>query len=274
MIREILNYFGYSIAELLPLDGRVHFELINYYFKYPLLEQDSLLVIYSAMFLGLFIYFIRDMFRMVYEFFDATRLLILGRATFRSVCSEFKMLNMLLVVIVTVIFYYPVYMWSINYDFSLYLSCGLMVLSAIILRLSEIFTLIKVDGQTFSIKETFILTLAQALSVIPGSSRVVSLIALGKFMGSERKRLATFALLSFMPILLIQLFAVTNDTAHIFNILLANWKIFILLAGMVVLSLDLIMTILASLTFYKFYYYIGGVALWTILDLFFSKRGL
>jgi undecaprenyl pyrophosphate phosphatase UppP len=149
-----------------------------------------------------------------------------------------------------------------------------MILSALILRLSEVFTVIKVDGKAFSVKETVLFTFAQALSVIPGSSRIVSLIALGKFMGSERKRLATFALISFMPVLIIQLLTANNDVVYIFNVLLANWKIFLLIAGMVVLSLDLVVMLLTSITFYKFYYYIGGIALWTILDLFFSKRGL
>jgi undecaprenyl pyrophosphate phosphatase UppP len=274
MIKDILNYFGYAVAELLPLDGRVHFEFIHYYFKYPLLNADSLLIIYSAMFLGLFIYFIRDIFRIAHDLFGAVRLLFLGRATVRSVCAEFKMLNLLLVTVIATVVYYPVYVWSARYDFSLYLSCALMMVSALILRLSEVFTVIKVDGKTFNIKETVIFTFAQALSVIPGSSRIVSLIALGKFMGSEKKRLATFALISFMPVLIIQLLTANNDAAYIFNVLLVNWKIFLLISGMVVLSLDLIMMLLTSPTFYKFYYYIGGIALWTILDLFFSKRGL
>jgi len=274
MIRDILNYFGYAIGELLPLDGRVHFEFLNYYFKYPLLSTDSLLVIYSAIFLGLFIYFIRDIFKIFYELFKAINLLLRGRATIYSVSTELKMLNLFLVTLIASIVYLPIAIWSSQYDFSLYLSCALMIISAALLRLSEIFTLIKVDGKVFGVKESVILIAAQVVSVIPGFSRVASMMALGKFMGSEKKRLATFVLISFMPMVIIQIFCMNSDGLYVLNTLLANWKLFLIISGMVVLSLDLVMLILVSPGFYKFYYYIGGVAIWTILDMFFSRRGL
>lgn len=274
MIHDILRYFGFVVGEMLPLDGRVHFEFMHYYFKYPLLTSDSLLIIYCAILLGFTLYFIRDIFKIIYDVLKSIKLLVLGRATVVSVCTEFKMLNLFLVTILATAVYYPVAVWSSRYDFSLYLSCGLMIIAAVILRLSEVFTIIKVDGKAFGVKESAVLTMAQVLGVIPGFSRVASMMALGKFMGSEKKHLATFVLMSFIPVVIIQLLLVNNDYNYILNVLTINWKIFFIISGMVVLSLDLVTLILTSPSFYKFFYYIGGVALWTMLDLFFSKRGL
>ena len=274
MIKEILNYFGYALAELLPIGGKVHFEFLNHYFKYPLLGADPLLIIYSALLVGLFIYFIRDIFRILIEIFKALRLLLIGRATIRSVCTEFKMLNLFLVTIVATAVYYPIARISYEYSYSLYLSCGLMIVSAVLLRLSEVFTIIKVDGMVFNKKETLLFTVAQALSVIPGFSRIASMMALGKFLGSEKKHLAGLVLLSFIPLVIIQLSFMNSDVNYIFNILYVNWKVFLIVAGLIVLSLDFILMLLASPSFYKFYYYLAGIAVWTILDMFFSKRGL
>jgi len=274
MIQDILRYFGFAVGEMLPLDGRAHFEFMHYYFKYPLLTNDNLLIIYSAILLGFVLYFIRDIFKIVYESLKSIRLLVLGRATIVSVCTEFKMLNLFLVTLMATAVYYPVAVWSYKYDFSLYLSCVLMVVAAILLRLSEVFTIVKVDGRVFGVKEAAVLTVAQIVSVIPGFSRVASMMALGKFMGSEKKHLAAFVLISFIPVVIIQLLLVNNDYNYLVTTLTINWKIFLIISGMVVLSLDLITLILTSPSFYKFFYYIGGVALWTILDQFFSKRGL
>ncbi len=274
MIQDVLRYFGFVIGEMLPLDGRVHFEFIHYYFKYPLLTSDSLLIIYSAILLGLILYFVRDISRIVYESIKSIKLLLLGRATVISVCTEFKMLNLFLVTLIATAVYYPVAVLASRYNFSLYLSCGLMVLAAVLLRLSEVFTIIKVNGRLFGVKETALFTLTQVISVIPGFSRVASMMALGKFMGSEKKHLATFVLMSFIPVVIIQLLLINSDYNSVLSVLTVNWKIFFIISGMVVLSLDLITLILTSPSFYKFFYYIGGVALWTILDMFFSKRGL
>jgi undecaprenyl pyrophosphate phosphatase UppP len=274
MVKDILNYFGYIVGELLPFDGRAHFEFLHYYFKYPLLSSDALLIIYSALFVGLCIYFIRDIFRIFYELFKSIKLLLVGRATIASVCTEFKMLNLMLVTLTATIVYYPVAMLASKYDFSLYLSCALMIVAAIALRLSEVFTRIKVDGKVFSVKETLVFTAVQSVSVIPGFSRIASMMALGKFMGSERKHLTNFVLISFIPLVFIQMLNVNSDWIYIGGLLFTNWKMFLIIAGMVVLSLDLIIMLLVSPSFYKFYYYIAGIAAWTILDQFFSKRGL
>jgi len=274
MIQEILKYFGFAVGEMLPLDGRVHFEFMHYYFKYPLLTDDNLLIIYSALLLGFMLYFIRDIFKIACEFLKSIKLLLLGRATIMSVCAEFKMLNLFLVTLMATAVYYPVAVWSYRYDFNLYLSCGLMIIAAVLLRLSEVFTIIKVDGRLFGIKETAVFTVAQVVSVIPGFSRIASMMALGKFMGSEKKHLSTFVLMSFIPVIVIQLLLINSDYTYVLTLLKFNWKIFFIISGMVVLSLDLIVLILTSPSFYKFFYYIGGVALWTILDMFFSKRGL
>ena len=274
MIHDVLRYFGFAVGEMLPLDGRVHFELMHHYFQYPILTSDNLLVVYSAILSGFFLYFIRDIVKIVHEFLKSIKLLILGRATIISICTEFKMLNIFLVTLMATIVYYPIAVWSYRYNFSLYLSCGLMVLAAVLLRLSEVFTIVKINGKIFGIKEAAVFTVAQVLSVIPGFSRVASMMALGKFMGSEKKHLATFVLMSFLPVVIIQLFLVNSDYNYIVSVLTTNWKMFFIVSGLVLLSLDLIMLILTSSSFYKFFYYIGGVALWTILDLFFSKRGL
>jgi len=274
MIYTIIKYFAYMVAEVLPLGGEIHFKLMTHYFNYPPLSNDELAFIYTILLLSLTLYFIRDIVRSVKELFRVFWLLVMGRGTIKNFCFDFKMLNVLLVTVVLCGVSFPFFVAFSGYSYSLYLSGALLIVSAAFLRLSEIFTLIKLDGKAASVKETTIFCVLHILSFIPGLSRTAVMMGAGKFLGFERKHLATLTLISFIPVVIFHLYGLDIDWVHLFALIYSQWKIFFILLGLMTLCMDLVFMIITSANFYKFYYYLAGLGIWTILDVFFIKRGL
>ncbi|MCX6112631.1 MAG: undecaprenyl-diphosphate phosphatase [Proteobacteria bacterium] len=275
MIASIIRLFSYMIAELLPLGGEIHFRLFNYYFKYPLLSYESLVIVHVLLILGLGIYFLKDIGRMFGEFFKGLWIVASGRATIKRTCTDFKMLNMFLVsILITFVSSFLIFLKT-DYEYSLYLVGALLILSAAILRIAEIFTLIKVDARIMSFKEALIFAALQALSMFPGVARPAIFMSIGKFLGIEKKHLAKMIFISFIPILIFELiFIIGFDPIQTINILYHSWLLCVILFALLIIALDVIFVITTSQSYYKFYYYLAGLGLWTILDLFFSKRGL
>lgn len=275
MIASIIRLFSYMVADLLPLGGDLHFKLLNYYFKYPLLSNDSLIIVHVILIIGLTVYFIKDIIKMYSELFKGLWIILSGRATIKRTCTDLKMLNMLLVsTFITVVSYFVVIIRA-EYDYSLYLMGGMLILSAIILRVSEVFTLIKVDAKVMTVKETVVFILLQALSMLPGVARPGVFMGVGKFLGLEKKQLAKMIFISFIPVLILEMIFIHGfDPVTAFNILKDSWLLCLILFTLLVIALDVIFVITTSKSYYKFYYYLAGLGLWTILDIFFSKRGL
>ena len=275
MIASIIRLFSYMVAELLPLGGEIHFRLLNYYFKYPLLSHESLVVVHIILIICLFIYFIKDIGRMFGESFRGLWIVASGRATIKRTCTDFKMLNMLLVIIlITFVSCFLMFLRS-DYEYSLYLVGAMLILSAVILRVAEIFTLIKVDAKVMSFKEALIFGVLQALSVLPGIARPAIFMSIGKFLGIEKKHLAKMILISFIPVLIFELIFVTGfDPIQTIYIIQHSWLLCSILFILAIISLDIVFAVMTSPSYYKFYYYLVGLGIWTILDLFFAKRGL
>ena len=275
MIASIIRLFSYMIAELLPLGGEIHFRLLNYYFKYPLLSHESLVIVHVLLILSLFIFFIKDIGRMFGEFFKGLWIVASGRATIKRTCTDFKMLNMFLVsVLITFVSCFLIFLRA-DYEYSLYLVGGMLILSAAILRIAEIFTLIKVDAKVMSFKEALIFAVLQALSMLPGVARPAIFMSVGKFLGIEKKHLAKMIFISFIPVLTFELIFVTGfDPMQTLSILQHSWLLCSILFILAIISLDIIFVVTTSPSYYKFYYYLVGLGVWTILDLFFAKRGL
>ncbi len=263
------------VAELLPLGGELHFKLLNYYFKYPMLSSDSIIIVHLILILGLTIYFIKDITRMYAELFKGFWVIASGRATIRRTFTDLKMLNMLLVSsFITIISFFIILIKS-EYNYSLYLMGAMLILSALILRLSEIFTLIKVEARVMTARETIVFVLLQALSMVPGVARSGVFMSVGKFMGLEKKHLAKMVFISLIPVLIMEMLFIREfDVISTVSIIQSSWLLCLILFVLLLVALDVVFVITTSRSYYKFYYYLAGLGLWTILDFFFSKRGL
>ncbi|MEI6080444.1 MAG: undecaprenyl-diphosphate phosphatase [bacterium] len=275
MIASIIRLFGYMIADLLPLGGEIHFRLMNYYFKYPLLSYESLVIVHVLLILGLSLYFSRDILNMFGEFFRGIWIIASGRATIKRTCTDFKMLNMLLVtILVSFVAFFLIFL-RMDYEYSLYLVGAMLILSAIVLRVAEVFTLIKIDAKVMNFKESMLFALLQALAMFPGVARPALFMSVGKFLGVERKHLAKMVFISLIPILVFELvFVVGVDPTQIIGILYRSWLLCAILLALLIIALDVVFVITTSSSYYKFYYYLAGLGVWTILDLLFAKRGL
>jgi undecaprenyl pyrophosphate phosphatase UppP len=275
MIASIIRLFGYMIAELLPFGGEVHYRLLNYYFRYPLLSYEALVMVHVILILGLGIYFIKDILRMFGEFFRGIWVIVSGRATIKRACMDFKMLNMLLVsILVTFVAFFLIFLRT-DYSYSLYTVGAMLILSAVVLRVADVFTLIKVDGRIASVKDAFIFALLQVLCMIPGVARPAIFMSVGKFLGMEKKHLAKMMFISLIPVLAFELvFVVGIDPVQMLGILYHSWLLCLILLTLLIVTIDIAFAITTSPSYYKFYYYLAGLGLWTIFDVFFSKRGL
>ncbi|MBN1114651.1 MAG: undecaprenyl-diphosphate phosphatase [Oligoflexia bacterium] len=273
MFVVIIQCLLYLVAEMLPLDGYAHQRLISYYYGAEKLEQEFMIVIYISLALGLCIYYSKDLLRMFTDSFRGFYSVLSGRRSFRVTSTNFKMFNIFVTMSVMTIIVFPLLNLG-ELDFGVDRVAVIFLVTALILRLSTSFTLVKVDGRYLDIKEILVLSLVQIIGLIPGFSRTAMLIGVGSFMGTEKKYLVKLVLISFIPLLVLKLFFMGVPASSVFWIVLERWYLLLFFTGVVMLLIKLLYYIVFSNRFYKFYLYLAGIGIWTLLDVYFSKRGL
>lgn len=274
MFQEFLRYLGYLVFELLPLGAEGHSDLINYYFGYSTVDQYSRTLCLSSLSLGLFIYFYSDIYKLFKELFKGTWLILIGRGTVHQVCTEFKYLNLLISIIGMAIAAVVYSMFSHHFEQGYYFVGGMLILSGVVLRASETFAFIKVDGKLLGYREFFSFFIMQILSSFPGASRMALMMGSGKFMGVEKKHLIKFVFISFIPVLVVRLAFNIDSFYTLYSVLYGHIWMFAVLTALTIVLTAVFVRVFNSVNFYKFYYYLIGLGVWTILDVFFSKKGL
>lgn len=274
MFYEFLKFFAYQVCDLLPLGSETHVKLVSYYFNYEAISGHQKIVCLILLALSIFTYFISDFYKMIKESFRATWLLFIGRGTVREVCTDFKYLNMLLSVLTVSASAYFSFMLGDHLGSSYYLIGGMLLVSAFALRVSETFAFVKTDGKLLGYREVFGFVVLQLLSSFSGASRMALMMGGGKFMGIEKKHLIRFIFLSLAPVIIIRIVMLYPDMNAVYETVIGNIWTFIILFFCCLVFLAISMRIFVSEGFYKFYYYLAGLGIWTILDFFFSKRGL
>jgi len=274
MFYEFLRFLGYIALDILPLGAESHTILINYYFNYSSITNEIRILCLSSMGLGLFLYFIFDYYKIFKEFFKGLRLILIGRGTIKQVCTELRLLNMMISIIGVVIACYLSYEFLPDLSNNMYLVGAMLIVSGLTLRIPETFAHIKMDGRLFSYKEFFVFAFLQFLGALPGASRMAILMGGGKFLGIEKKHLIKFTFLSLTPVIFIRLAYTVPAFGDISSVIEHNliWMGALTLLTMIVTSICV--RVFSSVSFYKFYYYLIGIGAWTILDVLFGKRGL
>ncbi len=274
MFQEFLRLFAYIVCELLPLGAEGHAGLLEYYFKFSTVTEQSRILCLSSLGLGILIYFYSDCYKLVKELFKGIWLLVIGRGTVHQICTEFKYLNLLISVVGVALASYVYFIFADHVVYSYYLIGAMLIVSGLVLRLSKTFAFIKVDGRLLGYREFFSFFFIQVLGSLPGASRMALMMGGGKFLGVEKKHLIKFVFLSFIPVVFIRLAFNLDSLYTLYSVLYGNMWWFIGLTFSTLLFTTVCVRIFNSVSFYKFYYYLIGLGLWTILDVFFAKRGL
>jgi hypothetical protein len=107
MFHELIKYLAYTVCDIFPIGAASHLKLANYYFSYSSISQDDVLLCMLSITIGIVTCFIADICKMLKELLRVFWLLLLGRGTLKQMCSEYKHLNMLIIILAISLFYYP-----------------------------------------------------------------------------------------------------------------------------------------------------------------------
>lgn len=152
---------------------------------------------------------------------------------------------------------------------NLYVIAGSLVGLAVILAFAEKIAKFKKDLNDISIVDSLIIGIAQAVSLIPGSSRSGTTITAGLFVGLKREAAARFSFLLSVPAVLasgiLQLFEALKfiDPNMVFNLLVAT----IVSAISGYLAIDFLLKFLKKHSTYIFIFYRIGLGLFIIIFL-------
>jgi undecaprenyl pyrophosphate phosphatase UppP len=270
MILLLVKLSGYILAELLPFSPDAQIALIDYYFKYSFWNNDLAIIANFVLMVGIFIYFLRALINMLKEILRAVFFALSGRASLRIISSDFKMLNIFLISVCTSIAAYFFYFIKTNYTYSKYIIASMMIISGLVLRMTEVFTLVKKDPRVMDARDAIIFSFLQVLSFVPGVPRTAIMMSFGKFLGVEKKHLVNMIFISLLPVLFLNLYHL--GLSNIIPVVQTSWLLCLILFFMLIFFMGWILSIIKSTSFYKFYYYLIGLGLWTILDLLFAKR--
>jgi undecaprenyl-diphosphatase len=140
---------------------------------------------------------------------------------------------------------------------NLYVLTGSILLFAVILAIAEKAATFKKEMKDISIRDSFLIGLAQVFSLVPGSSRSGVTITGGLFTGLKRETAARFSFLISIPAVfasgLFQLYEALSylDNSMILNLLIAT--IFSAISGY--LAIDFLLKFLRKYTTFVFIYY-------------------
>lgn len=279
MQNTIIYSIIYIIGELLPIDGQAHLKLYSYYFNKSMPSEFTYNFIYLSLILGIFIFLLKDVLLILKESFKAINNLRTGRSSFDTVCSEYKQFNLFVfIVFIFLINFLIIRYFNFVFELSVnnYLLSFLLIISGAMLFLSRYFAVVKVFPFLFNIKELIIFALINFVCIIPGFSRMALMLSSATVLGFEKKYAYKFSLLSLFVFLTYFLFIRTNFDISFFESIVFTNYLYILLINVffILIILKIFYNLIASIRVTRFYLYLFILGLWTILDLYFSKRGL
>lgn len=150
---------------------------------------------------------------------------------------------------------------------NLYVIASSLIGLAIILALAEKVAKFKKDVKDITIVDSFIIGTAQAISLIPGSSRAGTTITAGLFVGLKREAAARFSFLLSIPAILasgvLQLFEALKfvDQSMIVNLIVST----VVSAISGYLAIDFLLKYLKKNSTYLFIYYRIGLGILIII---------
>lgn len=192
-----------GITEFLPISSTGHLTVAGKLMNLISNENPEhwtafIAVIQLGTLLAVVIYFFKDLLLIVREFLRDNWF---NRVKFREQSHNSKMGWYLVLATIPVAFFGLLFKHAIEGIFTknLFVISGSLITLAVVLSIAERFGRFNRTGENFKWTDALIVGLAQALALIPGSSRSGTTITAGLFLGFNRETAARFSFLMSIP---------------------------------------------------------------------------
>ena len=263
-----------GVAEFLPISSSGHLTLFQHFFGMP--EPDDLfnILLHFATLIAVFVYYRRDIWEMILEFFRFFGDLFSRRAGQGEPPAARRQILLLIVATLPLFLVLPIkkYVEAVgNYPEAV--SC-ILILTGVILFLSDRMAKGRKTARNTTLKDAVLIGVAQGFATLPGLSRSGSTIAAGMALGLDRKFAVRFSFLMSLPAVLgatiLELVDVIGE-GSVDAALLPKYLLGMVIAGVVgYFSIGLVNLLASKGKFGAFAYYCwiaGGVFLvLSILD--------
>lgn len=257
-----------GVAEFLPISSSGHLTLFQHFFGMP--EPDDLfnILLHFATLIAVFVYYRRDVWEMILEFFRFFGDLFSHRARQGEPPVARRQILLLIVATLPLFLVLPIknYVESVgNYPEAV--SC-ILILTGVILFVSDRMAKGRKNARNTTLKDAALIGVAQGFATLPGLSRSGSTIATGMALGLERKFAVRFSFLMSLPAVLGATILEVVDVASegtFDGTMLPKYLLGMVIAGVVgYFSIGLVNLLAAKGRFGAFAYYCwiaGGVFL-------------
>ena len=191
-----------GVAEFLPISSSGHLTLFQHFFGMP--EPDDLfnILLHFATLIAVFVYYRRDIWEMILEFFRFFGDLFSRRAGQGEPPAARRQILLLIVATLPLFLVLPVkkYVEAVgNYPEAV--SC-ILIFTGVILFLSDRMAKGRKNARNTTLKDAVLIGVAQGFATLPGLSRSGSTIAAGMALGLDRKFAVRFSFLMSLPAVL------------------------------------------------------------------------
>ena len=261
LIEAIVLGIIQGLTEFLPISSTGHLTVAGKLMN--LISEENpehwtsfIAVIQLGTLLAILIYFWKDIWNIAVSFFKDN---LTHRKGFKNQSAESKQGWLIIVGTIPVVIIGLVFKDVIEGALTknLFVIAGSLIGLALILALAEKMAKFKKDINDITIIDSVVIGIAQAMALIPGSSRSGTTITGGLFMGLKRETAARFSFLLSIPAILasgaLQLYESLEyiDSAMILNLVVAS----LVSAGSGYLAIDFLLKFLKKNTTFLFIYY-------------------
>ena len=191
-----------GVAEFLPISSSGHLTLFQHFFGMP--EPDDLfnILLHFATLIAVFVYYRRDIWEMILEFFRFFGDLFSHRAGQGEPPAARRQILLLIVATLPLFLVLPVkkYVEAVG-SYPEAVSC-ILILTGVILFLSDRMAKGRKTARNTTLKDAVLIGVAQGFATLPGLSRSGSTIAAGMALGLDRKFAVRFSFLMSLPAVL------------------------------------------------------------------------
>ena len=191
-----------GVAEFLPISSSGHLTLFQHFFGMP--EPDDLfnILLHFATLIAVFVYYRRDIWEMILEFFRFFGDLFSRRTGQGEPPAARRQILLLIVATLPLFLVLPVkkYVEAVG-SYPEAVSC-ILILTGVILFLSDRMAKGRKTARNTTLKDAVLIGVAQGFATLPGLSRSGSTIAAGMALGLDRKFAVRFSFLMSLPAVL------------------------------------------------------------------------
>jgi undecaprenyl-diphosphatase len=250
-----------GISEFLPISSTGHLTVAGKLMN--LISEENperwtafIAIIQLGTLVSILIYFWRDIYNIIVDFVKEN---IIQRIPYKSQTVNARLGWLIIVGTIPVVIFGLLFKDVIEGDLTknLYIIAGSLILLAIILAIAEKTAKFSKEIEDITLKDSFLIGIAQSFALIPGSSRAGTTITGGLFMGLNRHTAARFSFLLSIPAIfasgVLQLF---EALCYVDSDMALNLVVATIISGISgYLAIDFLLKFLRKYTTFAFIYY-------------------